>query len=540
MPPQRIRRKLIRPVTVLIIGVGLCASSLPSQTEPARQPYSKEAIISLLKGEVSPKRVAELARQRGIGFQITPEVERELRQAKADDTLIATLRDLAPKPPEKPAEIVVDTSPGAEVYVDDQFLGRTSPEGRLVVAHPTAGQHTLRVSLAGKRDYEQTVAVAAGQVTRIAAVLADLAGTVLVQSSPGAAVFLDDSSHGTTGPSGQLSIPEVAAGAHQLRVSAAGKNDYRNTIQVTAGEQVSVNAALADMEKPPPPVRPVKENPPEVPLPPAGTVRENRKDGLKYVWIPPGTFMMGCSPGDSECAPEERPAHQVTLSKGFWMGQTEVTLGAYLRFAGATGARKPPEATPTVLPNSAGLKARPSDEVMPVVDVPWGDAQAYCRWAGGKLPTEAEWEYAARAGSTAAAYGDLDQIAWFADNSGKQRLNSTLIWNQDRAHYVNHLQANGNGMYAVGQKQPNSFGLYDMLGNVWQWVNDWYDPGYYRSSPPQDPTGPAGGALRVLRGGSWFNYRGMIRVSYRSRNYPAGNNNLNAVGFRCGGEGIIP
>jgi len=106
------------------------------------------------------------------------------------------------------------------------------------------------------------------------------------------------------------------------------------------------------------------------------------------------------------------------------------------------------------------------------------------------LPTEAEWEYAARGGSTAARYGPLDDIAWYADNTGKSRLDSTLIWNTDQAIYLKRLADNGNNLHEVGQKRPNAFGLFDVLGNVWEWVNDWYNTNYYQSSPSQDPPGP--------------------------------------------------
>ena len=167
-----------------------------------------------------------------------------------------------------------------------------------------------------------------------------------------------------------------------------------------------------------------------------GTKKVNSKDGLTYVWIPPGKFQMGCSPGDAECFDNERPAHEVTITKGFWLGQTSVTQQAYRRVTGKNPA------------NHKGAN-------LPVEEVDWNEAQAYCKAIGGRLPTEAEWEYAARAGSTGVRYGNLDEIAWYDENSGNQS-------------------------HEVGQKAPNAFGLYDMLGNTWQWVADWngpYQPG---------------------------------------------------------------
>jgi formylglycine-generating enzyme required for sulfatase activity len=228
-------------------------------------------------------------------------------------------------------------------------------------------------------------------------------------------------------------------------------------------------------------------------------VRVNPKDGLKYVWIPPGTFMMGCSPGDNECFDWERPSHQVTITRGFWIGQTPVTVGAYKRFAGSNGRQ-----------NSRG---RNNNDNMPIVVMSWDDAQAYCRWIGGRLPTEAEWEFAARGGSTEARYGPLDEIAWYHNNSGGQ-------WHE------------------VAQKLPNGFALYDMLGNVWEFVNDWQDENYYQSSPSQDPQGPAGGDFHVLRGGSAYDVPRDIRVSARMYHGPVCD--IGPCGFRCGGEVFAP
>jgi formylglycine-generating enzyme required for sulfatase activity len=234
-----------------------------------------------------------------------------------------------------------------------------------------------------------------------------------------------------------------------------------------------------------------------------GPVRDNPKDGLAYVWIPPSTFIMGCSPGDSECDDDEKPAHQVTLSKGFWMGQAEVTVGAYERFARETGSPMPREPDFPGGPLNSGW----NNQSMPIVDVTWYEAQAYCTWAGGRLPSEAEWEYAARGGSTEARYGPLDEIAWYGENSGSS-------------------------FHEVGQKRPNRLGLLDMLGNVSEWVGDWY--AVYSSDAVSDPTGPSSGEHRGLRGGSWSTTGHSIRASYRF-GQPADSWD-NTWGFRCVGE----
>ena len=217
----------------------------------------------------------------------------------------------------------------------------------------------------------------------------------------------------------------------------------------------------------------------------AGTKKVNPKDGLTYVWIPPGTFQMGCSPGDGECYDDEKPAHQVTITRGFWLGQTPVTQQAYQRVTGQ---------------NPSNFKGAN----LPVETVNWDEARAYCAAIGGRLPTEAEWEYAARAGSTGARYGNLDEIAWYSGNSGGKT-------------------------HEVGQKLPNAFGLHDMLGNVWQWAAEWY--GNYPSGAQSDPSGAASGQYRALRGGSWGNYPRFVRVSGRNRYWPG--DRYDYFGLRC-------
>jgi formylglycine-generating enzyme required for sulfatase activity len=184
---------------------------------------------------------------------------------------------------------------------------------------------------------------------------------------------------------------------------------------------------------------------------------------------------MGCSPGDSDCQEDEKPAHQVTLTKGFWLGQTEVTVAAYKRFAAATKRE---------LPGAPSFNDGWANESMPIVKLDWNDARDYCAWAGGQLPTEAEWERAARGATSDSRYGSIGDVAWYHDNSGSQ-------------------------VHPGGGKRANGFGLYDMLGNLWEWVDDWYDQNYYQNSPTPRK----------------------IRASCRSWYYPTFR--VNTVGVRC-------
>ena len=231
-------------------------------------------------------------------------------------------------------------------------------------------------------------------------------------------------------------------------------------------------------------------------IPQAGAIRENPRDGLRYVWIPSGDFEQGCSQLDASCRPDEQPHHKVMLRNGFWMGQTEVTVAAYRRFAEAAHRAMPPD---------AGAGGRP-DETLPVVNVDWQESAAYCGWAGGRLPTEAEWEYAARGEDPEADYGPLPEIAWYAGNSG------------EAAH-------------EVGRKPPNPFGIYDLLGNVQEWTADWYEASYREPAVRVNPAGPPAGQARVLRGGSWRSGPEEVRASARGHRAPAARSP--ETGFRC-------
>ena len=258
--------------------------------------------------------------------------------------------------------------------------------------------------------------------------------------------------------------------------------------------------------------------------------KRNPNDGQIYIRIPAGAFRMGCEAGDNDCDASEKPAHQVRITKEFWIGQTPVTVDAYQRFAREKGIGMPPDRDN----EGRKLNAAAGDGRLPIVAVTWHEASTFCEWAGMRLPTEAEWEYAARAGDAGARYGSLDEIAWYADNSGRARIDGTKLAKGEREEYVQRLYQNGNGPHPVASKRPNAWGLYDILGNVWQWTGDWYGETYYQHAPASDPAGPAAGEWRAVRGGSWFDAAWDVRVVIRYARAPE--NRSNDFGFRCAGN----
>jgi len=238
------------------------------------------------------------------------------------------------------------------------------------------------------------------------------------------------------------------------------------------------------------------------------------KDGSVVVKIPAGTFTMGSNDGDAD----EKPVHQVYLDE-YYIDKYEVTNRQYKRFCDATGQSYPPD--PDFLGMSSYFTSRPD---YPVVNVSWDDAQAYCTWAGKRLPAEAEWEKAAR-GTDARKYpwgnGEPDAGGFYRANWGEG--SDQEVWKRDGYEYTAPV-----GTYERG---VSPYGCMDMAGNVWEWCNDWYGDKYYSSSTSNNPQGPSSGSDRVLRGGSWNCDAGLVRCANRGRSDPS--YRLNNLGFRC-------
>lgn len=231
-----------------------------------------------------------------------------------------------------------------------------------------------------------------------------------------------------------------------------------------------------------------------VPLPPTSSAQPAAPEGM--VFIEGGCFEMGSNTGE----PDEKPVHKVCL-EDFYIDQYEVTQAAFEKETGK---------------NTSYFKGC-SD--CPVEQVDWKEAGSFCGKMGKRLPTEAEWEYAARSGGKKEKYAgindelDIDDYAWFGHNSGSKT-------------------------HPVGQKKPNALELYDIGGNVWEWVADWYGASYYSESPEQNPNGPTSGDKRVLRGGSWFNNSDYLRAS--NRGYDTPDSRVFLTGFRCAQSIEIP
>ncbi len=326
---------------------------------------------------------------------------------------------------------------------------------------------------------------------------ASMTGLEVRSEPPGALWYLDGEFMGTT--PGHKS--EVTPESHRVDMKMIGYRDWKDLIQVRVGEKQVVEARLI-------PDSTTASMPSAMPIdmPKVSIVDQIKGSKFEFVYIPPGTFLMG-SPPDEEDRSSLETQHEVTLTKGFYLQTTEVTLFQWKSFLNA-------------MPH---LLSKDWWDDAPV-GVSWDDCCKFINKlnesVGSKryrLPTEAEWEYACRSGGIGRryCYGNDDRVlgeyAWFEANSGTETP-------------------------LVGKKKPNAWGLYDMHGNVHEWVEDWY--GDYPEGSVTDPTGPSSGTARVYRGGSWRNSARRLRCARRGfalQAYRSGR-----IGFRLARDVTVP
>lgn len=258
---------------------------------------------------------------------------------------------------------------------------------------------------------------------------------------------------------------------------------------------------------------------------------ENAKKGLEtveslqapegMVLVEGGTFKMGQPDpniGGNNWSNDEQPVHDVTLSS-FYMDIYEVTNEQFCKFINENGNKTEGDGKwidvgdedCKIVKKDDKFILVPGYEKHPVLELSWYGAQAYAKWVGKRLPTEAEWEYAARGGNKSQSYkfagsNSSDEVAWFSGNSN-------------------------NDTHQVGTKNPNELGIYDMSGNVWEWCIDWFQEDYYKRSAKTNPQGPESGKYRVLRGGAWVSIEQQIKTT--SRDFGFRNDAFNLNGFRC-------
>jgi formylglycine-generating enzyme required for sulfatase activity len=209
------------------------------------------------------------------------------------------------------------------------------------------------------------------------------------------------------------------------------------------------------------------------------------KYGIKMIHIPQGTFLMGTPRGETGRERDEGPQHRVYLD-GYWIAKYEVSQRLW-----------------DLIMKDRRSPSQSEERLVPANQLSWNDAQMFLSRLNRntglyfRLPTEAEWEKACRAGSETAQYAPLNKVAWYAGNSG-------------------------NRLHPVGLKQPNAYGLFDMLGNVWEWCSDWYDNHYYSNSSYKNPQGPSKGSRRVVRGGGFAHGFSYLRSGHRNSLEPEG------------------
>ena len=355
----------------------------------------------------------------------------------------------------------VESTPNfCKLYIDGKDMG-TTPKS---LAEILIGQHEIKLTKDGYADHTETVAITKGERKQVKATLSNGREIQFTCNVPDAQLEIDRQKVGSATGTYQLTY-----GSHSLKATATDYQDYTYTLNVSESGSRSHSITMQAMRK---------------------DEETFTVNGVSFTLklVEGGTFQMGSN--DSDAENDEKPVHNVTLSS-YYIGETEVTQALWQAVMGS---------------NPSYFKG----DNLPVELVSWNDCQEFIRKLNQKtgknfrLPTEAEWEYAARGGKKSRGYkyagsNTLRDVAWFGQWNGETYDNGN----------------SGEKTHAVKTKQANELGLYDMAGNVWEWCSDWYGSDYYGKSSSTNPQGPSSGSHRVLRGGSWGNSARYCRVSSR-------------------------
>ena len=367
-------------------------------------------------------------------------------------------------------------TPAVFLYVDKKSVGSLPWNGSL-----KEGMHLLEVRKDGYRSQQKTIQLAQQQKLDVAFdALSAIQGNLSVNFKPfGSDVYVDGVKVGQS----PRVFNGVLVGNHNVEISKSGYVSSRQTVTISEGQTAGISGSLTSSTS----------SSSANTLSSSGsslsgnalTIPVKNGINIEMVKVEAGSFDMGATPEMENPWEDEKPVHRVTLTNNYYVGKYEITQALWQAVMGNNPSRF-------------------KGDDLPVEKVSWDDCQDFISKLNAmtgkrfRLPSEAEWEYAARGGKKSRGYqysgsNTFGDVAWYYGNSGPKT-------------------------HAVGTKQPNELGIYDMIGNVWEWCQDWF--GSYSSSPQTNPTGAASGSYRVYRGGSWCNSARDCRTSYRRGNTP--------------------
>lgn len=381
---------------------------------------------------------------------------------------------ISPRLQSNSAEITIKVQDEAEIFINGTSKDKGSWTGRLRV-----GLHNVECRLPNHVSSQKQIEVRKDvSETHVIDKPAPIEGSLYVKSNPlGAKIILDGKPLDVTTPT---MIEHVMIGSHKVNIMLDKYNREIVDINVNKDEIATVDVKLSDVK----------------------VERTFTVGGVmfKMKLVEAGTFQMGGTEYDWE-----QPIHSVTITKNYYIGETEVTQALWKAVTGNS-----PTTDGSAWTTTYGL-----GDNYPAYNISYEDVQKFITKLNSmtgetfRMPTEAEWEFAARGGNKSKGYtysgsNTIGYVAWYTSNSSKTNI--------------------------VKTKAANELGIYDMSGNVWEWCSDWYSSSYYSSSPQNDPTGPTTGTGLVLRGGGWVNLASFCRCAYRSNNAPS-NRSFN-FGFR--------